>query len=431
MLVAVSVLGGKTAYAGDPTCRAAPAAEASADTESLLVAAQALVTPADRPRARALFLAVLARDPEDEEAAVGLARIDSWDGCFALSEIGYRSVLARSPGNVDAIAGLADILAWTSRWREAEAVLDEGLARAPLAPELLLRKARITAASGDVTTASGYLTEAERIAPLDSEVHEARDRLFAGQARLGQRIQVFPRGYDDVYTTDVSAMQRWRRLRFELGTSVISRHGAARETRSGPIRTTLIDGRPSAGAYYHYTGGGWVGGNAAVSAPALALPRVALGLAAFVPISRVFSVYASGAYWRYADDRDVVILSPAVGIAITDMLDLTLRYWLTAVIVRNTDTTADYVHSVGARIGWRVDPRLTLGLDYTYGVQLERNPSATELLELRSHILSAFARYLITPSFGVDLALSGEFRTSRTGPSVFGPAAEAGVFTRW
>ena len=56
---------------------------------------------------------------------------------------------------------------------------------------------------------------------------------------------------------------------------------------------------------------------------------------------------------------------------------------------------------------------------------------STELLELRSHILSAFARFMITPAFGVDLALSGEWRTSRNGPSVFGPAGEAGIFTRW
>jgi tetratricopeptide (TPR) repeat protein len=401
------------------------------DVDAMLTAAQALVTRLDRPRARALYLAILARDPNDDEATVGLARVDGWDGCYVLAERAYRTVLDRSPGNVDARAGLADILTWTSRWKEAERVLDEGLALAPLSPELLMRRARIAAADGDVRVAGNYLAEAERVSPLDPEVREARERLFVGQARLGQRIGTFPAGYDDVATTDFSAMQRWRRLHFELGATVVSRHGATRETRSGPIKTTLIDGRPSVGAFYHYSTGGWVGGTAAVSVPALALPRVALGLAGFSPLSRVFSIYFSTAYWRYADDRDVIILSPALGVAINDTIDVVLHYWLTTVVVRDATTTADYVHSAGARFGWRTTARLTLGLDYTYGVQLERNPSAVELLELRSHILSAFGRLLITPMFGVDLALSGERRTSPNGPDVFGPAVEAGIFTRW
>ncbi|CAN5881090.1 hypothetical protein BH11MYX4_BH11MYX4_24370 [soil metagenome] len=226
-------------------------------------------------------------------------------------------------------------------------------------------------------------------------------------------------------------MQRWRRLHFELGASVVSRRGATRDTRSGPARTTLLDGRPSMGAFYHYSTGGWVGATAAVSAPALALPRLALGLSGFSPVSRVLSIYLSTAYWRYADDRDVVIVSPALCVAITDTVDVVAHYWLTTVIVRVASTTADYVHSGGARLGWRTTARLTLGLDYTYGVQLERNPSASELLELRSHIVTVLGRFLITPSYGVDLALAGERRTSRSGPDVFGPAVEAGVFTRW
>jgi YaiO family outer membrane protein len=427
-----SFLRGRPAFAGESSCRAAPAVAPGGDADAMLTAAQALVTPLDRPRARALYLAILARDPEDDEATVGLARVDGWDGCYALAERGYRAVLARSPGNVEACAGLADILAWTSRWKEAQGILDAGLARSPLAPELLSRRARIASARGDMSAASGYLAEAERVAPLDPEVREARDRHFVGQARLGQRLQIFPTGYDDVYTTDVSAMQRWRRLRFELGATVISRHGAPRETRSGPIKTTIIDGRPSAGAFYHYAGGGWIGGTMAMSAPALALPRIALGISGFAPLDRIFSLYFSTAYWRYADDRDVVILSPALGVAITDAVDFTARYWLTAVVVRSDEASVDYVHSIGARVAWRLEPRTTVGVDYTYGVQLERNPSATELLELRSHIVSLFARRLITRSLGADLALSIERRTSLgTAPDVFGPAAEAGIFTRW
>jgi hypothetical protein len=395
----------------------------------MLTAADALVTPLDRPAARALYLAILARDPRDDEATIGLARVDAWDGCLALAEQGYRDVLARSPKNVDARAGLADVLTWTSRWTEAEEVLAVGLKSAPLSPELLTRRSKVAAMRGDASRAIAYIAKAERVTPLDAEVHEARDRLFLGQARLGERYEIFPSGYDKVATTDVSAMQRWRRLRFEAGATVISRHGALRDTRSGPIKTTIIDGRPSFGVYYHYDGGGWVGAAFGVSAPALALPRYATTISGFQPLGRVFSAYLSTAYWQYTDDRDVVIVSPALGIAITDAIDVTLRYWLTTVI---TNDLTDYVHSAGIRIGWRPTAKLTLGFDYTYGVQLERNPSAIDLLQLRSHIFSVFARKMVSRSFGVDLSVSLERRASLgAGPTVLGEIGEAGVFTRW
>lgn len=423
------------ADADDALCRAAPAIAAKESTDELLTAADALVTPLDRPEARALYLAVLARDPRDDEATIGLARVDAWDGCLALAERGYREVLARSPTNVEARAGLADVLTWTSRWAEADEVLAIGLLAAPLSPELLTRRSRVAATRGDIAAAARYMTEAERVAPLDPEVREARDRLFVGQARLGERVELFPSGYDNVYTTDASVMQRWRRLRFELGATVISRHGALRDTRSGPQQTSIIDGRPTFGAFYHFDGGGWAGAAFGVSAPALALPQYAVTLSAFEPLGRVLSAHLSTAYWEYADARDVIIVSPALGIAVADAVDLTFRYWLTTVVVRGsetTDTAVDYVHSAGVRVGWRPDARLTLGLDYTYGVQLDRNPSAADLLELRSHIVTVLARKLVDRSFGVDLAVSVERRTSLgSGPVVLGEVVEAGMFARW
>lgn len=400
----------------------------------MLGAADALVTPLDRPRARSLYLAVLARDPLDEEAAVGLARTDAADECFALAERGYRDVLARSPGNVDARAGLADVLVWTRRWSEAGEVLDVGLVHAPLSPDLLSRRARVAYFAGDPTAARRYLAEAARVSPLDPEVAQAKTRVFLGQMRIGQRIQLFPSGYDDLYTTDTSAMIRWRRLRFELGAQVVSRHGASRETRSGPVRSTVIDGRPSFGTYYHFGNGAWAGGAIGVAAPAFALPRWAYSLSGYTPLGRVLSAQLTTAYWQYRDDRDVVVLSPALGVAITDSIDVTGRYWLTSVIAKTPGgiTTVAHVHSAGARVGWRPLPRLSLGVDYTYGVQLERNPTATELVDLRSHIVSLIALGLVTGSFGLDGALSVERRINLgSGPDVFGPAAEVGAFVRW
>ncbi|MDB5215189.1 MAG: hypothetical protein JWO86_3116, partial [Myxococcaceae bacterium] len=161
----------------------------------------------------------------------------------------------------------------------------------------------------------------------------------------------------------------------------------------------------------------------------------AVTVSGFQPLGRVLSLHYTTAYWHYIDDRDVVILSPALGVALGDAVDLTFRYWLTTVAVGATDTTGssvDYVHSAGVRVGWRPDARLSLGLDYTYGVQLDRNPSAADLLELRSHIVTLLARKLLDRSFGVDLALSFERRSSlATAPTVLGEVIEGGVFARW
>ncbi|MCW5833231.1 MAG: tetratricopeptide repeat protein, partial [Labilithrix sp.] len=382
ILVAPPLAGRAAAQRG--LCAATPPAEVDGSTDAMLTAADALASPLDRARARGLYLAVLARDPDDEEAAVGLARADAQDGCFALAERGYRDVLARSPGNVDARAGLADLLVWRGRWAEAEATLDEGLVHAPLAPDLLSRRARVAHFRGEPAVARRFLAEAARVTPLDAEVREAEDRVFLGQARLGQRVQLFPRAYDDLYTTDVTAALRWRRLRFELGGQVVSRHGASRPSRSGEVRSTVIDGRPSFGAYYHFGNGGWAGGSVGASAPALALPRWALALSGFTPLGRVLSAHLTTALWRYRDDRDVFFVTPALTVAVTDAVDVTARYWLTSVIARSADgsTDVEHVHSAGGRVGWRATARLTLGLDYTYGVQLERNPTATELRDL-------------------------------------------------
>ncbi len=433
-LTLADIFVGDEARAAKETCAAAPAVDATGSIDELLAAADALSSPADRPRARALYLAVLARDPRDEEAAIGLARTDAADGCLALAERGYRDVLVQSPGNVDARAGLADVLLWTGRWSEAEDVIEGGLHHAPYSPDLLARRARLANYRGQAGLSRFYLQEAEHVSPLDPEIRASHDRVFLGQARLGQRVQIFPSGYDDLYTTDASALFRWQRLRFEASATVMARHGATRSTRSGPIRTTVIDGRPTFGTYYHFGNGAWAGGAVSFSAPALALPQRAVTLAGFTPLGRVFSAHLVTALWQYRDDRDVTILSPAISAAVTDAIDVTARYWLTTVIAGNPagGTTVDHVHSAGLRVAWRPATRLSLGVDYTYGVQLERNPTATELLDLRSHIVSLLALVLLDRTFGVDAALSLERRTSLgVGPDVFGPAAEAGIFARW
>lgn len=416
----------------EPTCAAAKDVGAVRDVDVGLTEAGALTTELDRPRARALYLAVLAKDPLDEEAVIGLAGVDAADGCLAMAERALSELLVRSPANVDARALLADVLVRAGRIGAARDVLDAGLALAPVAVPLLARRARLATWGGEARTARRDLDEAERITPLDPEVREARDRLALGLARLGQRVQIFPAGYDDLVTTDAAAMQRFGTWRVELGATVTGRYGAERETRSGPQKTTILDGRPSFGLFRHFENGASLGGSVGFGSPGIALPRLALNVASFVPLSRLVGLHFATSYWRYAGDRDVSILSPAVVVTPADRLELMAKYWLTGVRVRERNIGAVTVSSVGGRVTYRFDGRTTAGLDYTYGLQLERNPIATELSSLRSHVITLLGQRLVTRRLGLDAALSVEHRENiRTGRTALGPAIELGVSTRW
>lgn len=425
-----TVLGASGADAREPKCGAAPAAERLATRDATLGAAEAATHVSDRPRGRALFLALLAHDPDDDDAAIGLAKLDVLDGCYALAEHGYRDVIRRVPNHVAAHAGLADVLAATGRTSEALLVVSEGSSKMPAAPELLWRRARLLYLQGHAHRAVRDLDEAIRIAPSDQDLRDARAKIVLGQARIGQRLQLFPRGFDDVATTSVSLMQRWWRLRFEAEMLVVARSGGERPTRTGPRNTNVIDGRPSVGAYAHLANGSWVGGSYGFATPALSMPIHAFAVAGMTPLTDRLSGSATVALWLYDDARDVFIASPALTVAVTDRLDLTGRYWSTTVMVRNSD--AETVHSLGLRAGLRVDGRWTLGLDYTYGVQLERLPGVVELLDLRSHVVTGLARAQLTRTFGVDAAVGLERRESaRSGAVVFGPSVEAGAYARW
>ncbi len=433
-LFATALVRGGAAEAAPSTPRCSAAADVSpvVEVDAALTEADAVTTPADRPRARALYLAVLVRDPFDEEAAVGLARMDAADGCYALAKRGVRDVLARSPKNVEARVVLADVLVLENRFADARREVEAGLLHAPLSVDLLARRARLAAWGGDAATAKRDLDEAARIAPLDPDVLAARDRLVVGLARFGQRVQLFPSGYDDLVTTEASAMQRFGTWRFEVAATVMGRYGAVRETRSGPQKTTIVDGRPSIGLWKHFENGSYLGGSFGVSAPGVTLPLLSLNVGSFVPVGRFVGVHFSTSYWRYAEDRDVSILSPAVVVSPADRIELTARYWMTGVRVRERGIGAVVVSSAGGRVTYRIDSRTSAAVDYTYGLQLERNPLATELSSVRSHIVTLMGQRLVQRRLGVDLAVSLERRENiRTGTSALGPAVELGISTRW
>ncbi|MBX3190422.1 MAG: tetratricopeptide repeat protein [Labilithrix sp.] len=412
---------------GREVCAASKTAEVTGTRRELLRAAKGDAIVGERARARAIYLALLTRDPEDAEAEAGLARVDAWDGCWLLAERGYRRVLERYPNDEDARAGLVDLLLWQSRFAEAELELREGLARTPASAELLVRRARLAHWRGDEAAAIRDAEAAARLSPLDPTMSAQRDQLFLGEARLGMRLQFLPAQYDDIVTNDAEVMQRFGRARVHLLHQLVTRTGAFGAT-------TVVDARRAVGAYYHYAPGGWAGLELAFTTPAIALPRWAATLAMLVPVNARVGLYVATGAWSYSADKAVYLVAPAVSLALTDTLEIGLRSWVSTVVtsVPGQNTATETVVSGGLRGLWKPEPATVVGAEYTYGVQLDQNPTVAQLVQLRSHVLTVFGRHMFTPTVGVQPVLAVERRENRTsGDVMFVPAVEGSVLVRW
>jgi tetratricopeptide (TPR) repeat protein len=426
-LAAALVVSANEAHA---LCGAARNVELKGNRASAMAEARQELTlhgEAGRAHARALYIALLARDPNDDEVTTALARIDSWDGCSDLAERGYRAVLLRNPNEVDARGGLIDILLWQRRWEEAEEQIREGLRRAPQSADLLSRRARLSHWRGDESAAIADAESAARLSPYDPTLYVQRDALFLGEARIGVRGQFFPGGYDDIYTFEADGMQRYKHFRFEIGHRIVSRTGAFADT-------TATDGRRSGGVYYHFRSGGWAGLELAYAAPPIALPRYALTLAAVTPIATRVSVGLNFGVWSYATDKTVYIVAPAVNYAVRDGIEIGLRYWVSTVVAGapGQPTVSETVHSAGIRTIFTLDPSFLVGGEYTFGVQLDQNPTLAQFLQLRSHILTGFARKMFTREIGVSPVVAFEVReNTKTEQVIVIPLVEAALLVRW
>lgn len=408
-------------------CGAAKNVPTTGTRKALLARAQSYIADKERAEARAIYLALLARDPSDDEVRGQLARLDAWDGCYDLAERGYRQVLSHYPEDAEVRAGLVDVLLWTRRWDDAEAELEEGLRRSPGSPDLILRRAKLAHWRGDEERAAADAARARRLAPLDIEVQGLRDEVFLGEARLAGRAQIFPSGYDDLYTTEAEISQRWRKLRFFLGHQSVARTGAFADI-------TTIDVRRTVGVYYHAPFGGWVGAAVGVATPGVALPVVAVTLSALTPVGSSFTLLMNAAVWQYTNDKTVYTVVPSLGWAATPTLEVGARWWVSNVVARAPGQTnvSETIHSLGLRAVYRPEPSWQAGAEYTYGVQLDQNPTFTQLLELRSHIVTVYARRMFFRELGVQPVFALERRESlSSGVVIVVPLVELALLTRW
>lgn len=384
----------------------------------------------DFEKAHSCYEAVLELDARDDETRAKLARMDAWGGRWSAAQRRYAEVLTRHPEDAEVRAGLVDVFLWQRRYEEAQTELDVGLRLNPDAVPLLVRQARLFLWQGEVAKAIAVADRAERIAPSDAEVRIVRDRMFHGEMRLGGQADFFPSGYSDLYASTLGITQFWRRFTLTAATALVQRYG-------GQTGEPVTESLNQFGMAYPL-GVGWLLGLELGWVPdATALPRVSARLTGTAPVTGWLSAVGAYSYWNYSDGKEVHIVQPSLTVSLQENVALDLNWWIAHVRASlgtdpQTERVSDTVHSVGTRLRWRSLPKLDLGLEYVYGVQLDQSPALFQFLQLRSHIGSVFANWLISRSYGVRPLYRFERRANENQTNVVPiHTLESSFYFRW
>jgi tetratricopeptide (TPR) repeat protein len=404
--------------------------------EAAMIEAGGLASNGHLADARAVYLWVLARHDSDAEALFGLARVDAWGGCWAIAEEEYRRVLAVHPADADVRAGYVDLLLWRGRRQEAERVLMQGLspgggsgaigpASEPAnAPSLLARAARFAYWRGDAATAVRLGDEAERVAPDDGDVRAMRDRMFLGEARLTTHVDVYPSNYPSLYSVAAQVLERKGRFELSAGAQLLERLG-------GGTTTTVLDLRYPLGVAYHPALGVVLGAEIAPGFPAHAIPGIAAKVWALAPLAGPFDAFLAYSLWHFAGDDFVHIINPSLGVALPADLRLEGRAWISWAILGGHSQTEG---ALGSQLIWSPTSRLSAGVTYTYGAEVNQVPTLYQLLEYRSHVGGLFADVAVDRRVGVRPLLGISRRegpASQGGIAIWIASFEIGAYARW
>jgi tetratricopeptide (TPR) repeat protein len=378
--------------------------------------------------ARAVYLWVLARYPEDAEALFGLARVDSWGGCWALAEGEYRRVLAAHPSDADVRSGYVDLLVWRGRLDEAEETLRAGMALAPHDPSLVARAARFASWRGDATAAVRLADQAEKAAPDDGDLRAMRDRMFLGEARLTAHADLYPPGYQSLYSIAAQGLERVGRFEFSAGAELLARYSNADANQA------VRDGRFPLSLAYHPMLGATLGIEVAPAAPAQAIPRVSLKGWALSPILGPVDAFFAYSFWDYDGGQAVHIFNPSIGVDLPREVRLDVRAWISVITLpgdssspgRSAQTSVE--GAVGLAAAWTASPRIALGATYTYGAEADRAIAVYQLLEFHSHVWTAFVDWLLGRQGGLRPLLGAEYRLPA---KIAIWSFELGAYGRW
>lgn len=385
------------------------------------------------PDARAGYLWVLARYPDDPEALAGLARVDAWGGCWTLAEKEYAQVLRAHPEDADVRAGYADLLMWRGRGADAERALAAGLSLDSTAPPLLAREARFASWRGEAAEAVRLGDAAERGSPDDDEIRSMRDHFFVGEGRVTAHVDYYspPSRYQSVYSLALQALQRLGRFELSAGAQLVDREG-------GPFGAKPAhDLRYPVDVLYHPAMGWTVGAEVAPAYPADAVPTIGLRGYLIAPLFGPFDASLSYDFWHFKNETEVHLFNPGVGISLPHELRLDLRAWV-AVVTSPPDANGarrtEPAGAGGAQVTWSVTSRIDLALSAAYGRELDAATIQVNMLGYLGPSAQLVADWLVQRHFGVRGGAGVQYLQPDSppgAPSFVIAAFEVGGYGRW
>jgi YaiO family outer membrane protein len=410
-------------------CEAAHVVPRGTDRERVFAEGRAHAAASRYAEARAMFDWILERKPDDWEVQLALARVDAWDGCLERAKARFARVIEHYPHDSEARAAFADVLVWNGERGKALAVIEAGLVLEPRAAELWSRRARLALRGGDRTRAISDADRAEQLSPGDAGIREFRDRLYHGELRFGGRVDAYPEAYPNLYTADLQIQQSWHRLNLSAQAQLIERAG-------GWAREAIVDGLYGIEGSYQTSLGPAFGLRIGFGAPAETVPEVQAKVFFSTPIAGRWSAAVSYSFWKYAAQKTVHILAPAIGYALSNDVELELRLWTSYLAIDppgGSGGTADtaMAHAVGVRAIWRVLPNVTVAASYTYGPQLDQAAHDAPIIGLDSHVIAIAGDWRLHRSLGFSAGLGFEHRTSDTGVVTPIVSGEIASYLRW
>jgi tetratricopeptide (TPR) repeat protein len=149
--------------------------------------ARSLATSGRLEASEVAYRALLADDPDDIPARLGLARTLAWGGRYSEALEAYAQVLRRDPDNVGALTGTARTRGWAGRLMAAESAADSAVTAAPSSPDAWLTLGSVYRWQGREVAAREAL---ERAAELDPERSDVQDALRAVRRARAPRSRV-------------------------------------------------------------------------------------------------------------------------------------------------------------------------------------------------------------------------------------------------
>jgi len=204
--------------------------------------AYAFVGAQDPQPAVTLLTKIIEVHPDftDAQTLLGLARIRISD--FAGAQEAYDAVLAREPKNSAALLGLGMIAFWKRETAVADDYLDRALRYDPAARDALVFKADLRYAAGDLPGAVTLLRDAKRLRPAIPEVSDSdiADRLMRYEAAL-QPLRRARDGLPDMPGWVLCVIGVTLALAFLASAGVLGAWTAVRHYEDGKARLVTLD----------------------------------------------------------------------------------------------------------------------------------------------------------------------------------------------